>query len=134
MNARGGNVAHRHLVVAFGCALFSATTVAQTERPLDTSAVVSLSVHGLIQQDPSAGGAPAEAAVPDLFTGTLTTEIALEMPSGRGGMTPPLALRYRSTQLNSWVGTGWDLRVGAIERDVRSGLDYTADRFVLDDG
>jgi hypothetical protein len=49
-------------------------------------------------------------------------------------LAPSLKLKYRSTHLNSWLGTGWDLRVGAIERDFLRGIDFTGDAYVLDDG
>ncbi|HSP96255.1 MAG TPA: toxin TcdB middle/N-terminal domain-containing protein [Candidatus Dormibacteraeota bacterium] len=58
----------------------------------------------------------AQAPEANLFTGSLTTGIALEVPPGRGGMTPQLALQYSSGGGPGPFGHGWDLPLGRIER------------------
>ena len=58
----------------------------------------------------------AQAPEANLFTGSLTTAIPLELPPGRGGMTPQLALQYSSGGGPSPFGYGWDLPLGRIER------------------
>ncbi len=68
---------------------------------------------------------------PDLFTGTMSYSIPIEVPAGRHGMQPNLALTYSSSNGNGWVGAGWDLDVGAIERSARKGIDYYGDDFIL---
>lgn len=72
-----------------------------------------------------------DTALPDLFTGAMSYKIPIEMPPGRNGMQPSLELMYNSRGGNSWVGVGWDLEVGAIERSTRSGVDYTKSDYVL---
>ncbi|MDF0650344.1 MAG: SpvB/TcaC N-terminal domain-containing protein [Nitrospira sp.] len=61
---------------------------------------------------------------PDLFTGTLTGSIPIEVPPGRNGIQPNLALVYESAGGNGWVGMGWKLEMGAIERQTRWGAPY----------
>ena len=62
---------------------------------------------------------------PDLFTGTLTGSIPIEVPQGRNGMQPNLALNYASSNGNSWTGVGWDLELGAIERQTKWSVLYS---------
>ena len=75
----------------------------------------------------SAGSAPppSVAAIqsfqPDLFTGRATTGIPIAVPPGRKGMQPALGLAYSSSGRNSWVGTGWGLDLGYIERSTKNG-------------
>ena len=76
----------------------------------------------------SAGSAPPPAVSaiqsfqPDLFTGRATTAIPLAVPPGRKGIQPSLALAYSSSGRNGWVGVGWSLEVGAIERSTKRGV------------
>src|SRR5439155_23737236 len=61
----------------------------------------------------------------DLFSGTATTSLPIEVPPGRNGIQPNLNLAYESANGNGWVGMGWKLELGAIERRTRFGLDYS---------
>lgn len=45
----------------------------------------------------------------------------LEVPPGRADVQPDLALTYDSNGGSGWVGTGWDLAVGAITVDTTFG-------------
>jgi len=70
----------------------------------------------------------------DLFTGAVTWEIPIEVPSGRNGQTPALTLRYhsgivdelRGTQnpQSSWAGLGWNLDLGYIARKIELDASY----------
>ena len=76
----------------------------------------------------SAGSAPPPAATatesfqPDLFTGRATTAIPIAVPPGRKGVQPSLALSYSSSSRNGWVGVGWALDLGYIERSTKTGV------------
>ncbi len=76
----------------------------------------------------SAGSAPPPAATvvqsfqPDLFTGRAGTSIPIAVPPGRKGVQPSLALTYSSASRNGWLGVGWNLDVGYIERSTRRGV------------
>ncbi|MBI3324328.1 MAG: VCBS repeat-containing protein [Candidatus Omnitrophica bacterium] len=58
---------------------------------------------------------------PDLFTGRATTAIPLSVPPGRKGIQPALALAYSSSGRSGWLGVGWSLELGAIERSTKTG-------------
>ncbi len=60
----------------------------------------------------------------DLHMGFATIRVPIEVPPGRGGLTPDLGLSYDSARvdemrlyssLSGWTGTGWSLSVGSIQ-------------------
>lgn len=77
----------------------------------------------------------AQAPEANLYTGALTTQIPIEVPPGRNGMQPKLALRYSSAGGPSPFGIGWKLPVGRIERVTKWGVPRCrgghADDFIL---
>ncbi len=76
----------------------------------------------------SAGSAPAPATTttesfqPDLFTGRAATSIPIAVPPGRKALQPALALMYSSASRNGWLGAGWGMDFGYIERSTRAGV------------
>ena len=76
----------------------------------------------------SAGSAPPPGATaldsfqPDLFTGRAGTAIPITVPPGRKGIQPSLAVSYSSANRNGWIGVGWSLDLGYIERSTRKGV------------
>ena len=78
------------------------------------------SSRGCKYADPATGLAsiaPPEAG----STGEATLSYPLVLPEGRG-ITPGLALTYRSGATSSWVGYGWDLSVGDVSVDTTFGV------------
>jgi RHS repeat-associated protein len=83
---------------------------------------------------PPVGSSAAITVEPDYFTGALVGSYPVSLPAGRGGMIPPVSLDYRSAGGNSWLGPGWDLQMGSIERQTKSGVHYLADEYVYRTG
>ncbi|MEW5745519.1 MAG: RHS repeat-associated core domain-containing protein [Nitrospirota bacterium] len=67
-------------------------------------------------------------------TGAATASIPIETPPGRNGVAPRLVINYNSNRSNGWVGMGWELEVGEIQRATRSGLNYSANDYVFISG
>ena len=65
---------------------------------------------------------PKKAFHTDEFTGSFGYRIPIEVPPGRPGATPDIALGYGSGGSNGWLGVGWNLDVGYIQRDGRDGV------------
>jgi RHS repeat-associated protein len=60
--------------------------------------------------------------------GSATLSYPIEVPPGRGGLAPQIALHYSSSSHNGWVGVGWELSLGSIERSTKEGKpDYDND-------
>jgi len=65
-------------------------------------------------------------------TGAAAFGAPIQVPPGRGGIAMPnLSLQYASSGSNGWVGIGWDLNMGAIQRRTKYGLDYDGTDFVV---
>jgi len=48
--------------------------------------------------------------------------VPIAVPPGRKGMQPALGLAYSSSARNSWLGVGWSLDLGYIERSTKRGV------------
>lgn len=55
------------------------------------------------------------------FTGSASLPIAINVPSGRGGIQPSVALVYSSGLSESFTGVGWNLDLGSIQRSTKKG-------------
>jgi hypothetical protein len=68
------------------------------------------------------GGSSVSFKVDD-FSGAAHLSYPLVVPPGRNGLNPNLSLNYLSAGGNGWLGVGWDLSVGFIQRrGVRKGV------------
>ena len=54
--------------------------------------------------------------------GTANLSYPIEIPAGRQGMQPNLAVQYNSGGGNGWMGMGWDLSIPAITVETRWGV------------
>lgn len=95
---------------------------------------LSYAISSSLAQDPD-GSSPIRGVGgemhPDLFTGTATTSIPIDLPPGRNGTRPNLQFVYSSGVGNGPLGMGWRLEVGAVERQTRFGVDYTTDDYTF---
>lgn len=77
--------------------------------------------RGLGFQGPESIGSRFDSVQSDKFSGGFSYEIPIKVPPGRKGFEPDLRLLYRSTSGHSWLGKGWDLNPGRIERSTQDG-------------
>ncbi len=86
--------------------LIAAVVVLSSLAVLSTPSIAKLVVPG--QAKGADGDRPVGtlggAVHADPFTGVATTSIPIEVPPGRSGMQPSLALTYNSAAGNSWLG------------------------------
>ncbi len=108
-----------------------------SESPLeeDTEAV-SESDSVLSSGEPvleAGGDAGISLIIPDndIYSGTMRYKIPIEVPPGRMGVSPNLVLVYNSSQRNGWLGVGWSLDVGSIQRSTRKGVNYSKNKYVF---
>src|SRR5499427_4377893 len=55
-------------------------------------------------------------------TGDANLSYPIEVPPGRNGHQPSLAVTYNSSHGNGWLGTGWGLDIPSIDIDTRWGV------------
>ncbi|MFH1640618.1 MAG: SpvB/TcaC N-terminal domain-containing protein, partial [Candidatus Omnitrophota bacterium] len=69
----------------------------------------------------------------DDFLGAGNTAISIGVPPGRKNMQPEISVSYSSAAPNGWLGLGWTLNLGYIERSTKNGIPkYTSsDTFYL---
>jgi RHS repeat-associated protein len=58
-------------------------------------------------------------------SGVAKKDIPIIVPQGRKGIEPRISIKYNSNSQNGWLGIGWTLDMGAIQRETRWGLNYT---------
>ena len=61
---------------------------------------------------------------PNLNSGAASYRLAVEVPPGRGGFTPELALQYSSGNPNGTLGVGWELNTPFVQRQTEKGLPH----------
>ena len=93
----------------------SSLTIMESEFSAESSG------RGVGFEGPEAVGSSFESVQSDLFSGAFSYSIPIKVAPGRAGMQPNLALTYRSTNNHSWLGIGWDLNPGRIERSTKHG-------------
>ncbi|MEW5744707.1 MAG: FG-GAP-like repeat-containing protein [Nitrospirota bacterium] len=63
-------------------------------------------------------------------TGAASASIPIEVPPGRNGIAPRISIDYNSNRGNGWLGVGWELEVGEIQRSTKFGVNYGANDFI----
>jgi hypothetical protein len=120
------NVAKDSYHVSFNITNFPALSKSSRAKPKralalssESSAYVALKSLDSVSGAPIGGG--VKIPLPDMFTGSFGHSIPITVAPGRKGMQPALALNYRSSNSNSWVGIGFSLNPGYIVRSTRLG-------------
>ncbi len=107
-------------VVRIGTAVL--LTSSQLALPSAASAAPLGSSMASIGAVPPPGVTAVQSFQPDLFTGRAVTSIPIVVPPGRRGLQPNVALTYSSSTRNGWLGVGWSVDVGVIERSTKHGV------------
>src|SRR3984885_6495407 len=96
---------------------------------------LTLPAFGAEQAGPNpANLSPTGSQGVSLFTGAFTYTYPIVVPPGRRGIQPNLSLLYNSQAQNGWVGMGWDLSLGSIQRSTKNGIptyNDNQDTFIL---
>jgi hypothetical protein len=102
------------------------TVVATANMPTDPTVTFNT-------DSPDASFGKPDTVNADLSAGAVSAGYPIDVPSGPGGLTPPISLAYSSAGLNeqhnpqgaaSWAGEGWNLTMGSIswgEHNVAAG-------------
>src|SRR5262245_41762972 len=56
------------------------------------------------------------------YSGTARLTYPIEVPPGRNGLTPQVALSYDSGAINGWLGVGWSMGMPSVTIDTRWGV------------
>jgi len=57
--------------------------------------------------------------------GAASAGVPIEVPPGRKGVAPNLALAYNSNMSNGVAGVGWSIGLGEIQRSTKRGINYS---------
>jgi len=99
---------------------FINATIAMPEHP-GTQSINPTSLKDMKLADPAAGIALIQAPTAN-SRGTANLRFPIEVPPGRHGVQPDLAITYDSDRQNGWLGVGWDLSMSSIQVDTRFGV------------
>ncbi|OGO16652.1 MAG: hypothetical protein A2Z14_09880 [Chloroflexi bacterium RBG_16_48_8] len=111
-------------------------SMVDTENNLLTSWTDHFSLFDFNIQDWEAARLPSVAGFQvSPFTGAATYSLPIEVPPGPGGLQPSLSLNYNSQMVDSansktqasWVGMGWSLETGYIQRNMNGTADFEGD-------
>ncbi|MDG1527322.1 MAG: SpvB/TcaC N-terminal domain-containing protein, partial [Schleiferiaceae bacterium] len=95
--------------------------VLQNPEMPQASGFVPTSISGLDAANPAAGMNLMQPPTANA-SGAANISYPLEIPAGRNGMQPSLALTYSNEGGSSWVGYGWNLSAPSISIDTRWGV------------
>ena len=95
--------------------------VLKTPEMPETSAYTPTSIKELKAADPLEGLTLMQPPTAN-NSGTANLSYPIEIPAGRQGMQPNLALTYNSGSGNGWLGVGWDISIPSITVETRWGV------------
>ncbi len=109
--------------------------VLKTPEMPETSAYTPTSIKELKAADPLEGLTLMQPPTAN-NSGTANLSYPIEIPAGRQGMQPNLALTYSSGGGNGWLGVGWDISIPSITVETRWGVprynaNYESETYLL---
>src|SRR5262244_1880355 len=97
------------------------TGVVNVPKHQQVEGYTSTTISGLKAADP--GAKINLIAAPQVnSSGDANLGYPIEVPPGRNGHQPSLAIGYNSSRGNGWLGTGWGLDIPSIDIDTRWGV------------
>jgi len=116
-------------VVALTGEVFSRTThftdminaIIKVPESPEVSAYNSTSIKGIKAANPTAGVNLINAPSAN-NTGNASLGYPLNLPAGRNGMQPQVAIGYNSGGGNGWLGLGWNVQMPSVSIDTRWGV------------
>jgi RHS repeat-associated protein len=116
-------------VVAQTAEVFSRTThftdminaIIKVPESPEVAAYNSTSIKGIKAANPTAGVNLINAPSAN-NTGNASLGYPLNLPAGRKGMQPQVAISYNSGGGNGWLGLGWNVQMPAVSIDTRWGV------------
>jgi hypothetical protein len=95
--------------------------ILKTPESPQTQAFTPTSLKDMAYANPMAGVNVIQPPVAN-NSGTANLSFPLNIPTGRNGMQPQLAISYSSDAGNDWLGVGWNLQLPAITVETRWGV------------
>ena len=87
----------------------------------ETQAFVPISISELKAADPASGVGFLQPPSAN-NSGTANLSYPIQIPTGRNGMQPNLAITYNSGSGQGWLGVGWDINIPCIIVETRWGV------------
>ncbi len=95
--------------------------IIQVPQSPETAAFTPTTISDIQIADPSEGIVEIQPPTANQ-QGDGTLSYPINVPPGRNGLQPQLALQYNNNGGNGWMGQGWELSVPSIEIDTRFGV------------
>jgi len=68
------------------------------------------------------------------FSGDANISISIIVPPGRANIKPDLKLTYNSSSGDGWIGLGWNIEIGSIQRQTKNGINYNNNDYFIGSG
>ena len=111
----------------------SSSTISDGSKTIETDTSAASATTLSLTGGSGAGTSGISVPLPEnfIFTGSTTYKIPIEVPPARQGIAPNISLMYNSYEKNGWIGIGWNLDIGAIQRSIKWGVNYSANDYVF---
>jgi len=114
-----------------GAGLDSAVAIDSLEVPQQAAMAAAATTTAPLEADKGWSEIPVSVTENNSSTGAATHRLTIDIPPGRLGGRPDISLIYNSNNRNGWLGVGWSLDIGSIQRSAKWGLSYSANDYVF---